>query len=172
MGHILYDWNKRPGWNFQGDPQAIGEHLANLSAESSINTVTPERIVEDARQPESILHPQFEWDDAVAAEEYRLITARNLVGSLVYVEVQEHEVRGNVRAFVQVRDEATRKSAGYAPMVYAMTQQNLRDQVLERAKQEIEAWRRRYADMEEFAELFRVLDEVLPLLVIRDREPA
>jgi hypothetical protein len=45
-----------------------------------------EDVLEEARNPDSPLHPMFEWDDQVAAHQYRLEQARALIRE-VRVEV-------------------------------------------------------------------------------------
>jgi hypothetical protein len=51
--------------------------------------LTAEAIVEDARNPESILHECFEWDDSIAAELYRIEQARAMVRSVRVETVTE-----------------------------------------------------------------------------------
>ena len=41
--------------------------------------ITPARVVEAARDPESPLHRYIDWDDTTAARKYRLVQARNLI---------------------------------------------------------------------------------------------
>lgn len=56
--------------------------------------VPADAVVEWARtHPKSDLHRQFEWDDAVAGEKYRVEQARDLIQRvLVYVEKGEDQV--------------------------------------------------------------------------------
>ena len=55
---------------------AIREELEKLGTETLL---TPETVVEAARNPRSPLHSQFEWDDGAAGESYRLQQARALI---------------------------------------------------------------------------------------------
>lgn len=55
---------------------AIREELEKLGTEALL---TPETVVEAARDPRSPLHSQFEWDDGAAGEAYRLQQARALI---------------------------------------------------------------------------------------------
>jgi hypothetical protein len=55
--------------------------------------IEPAVVVEEARDPASILHDEFEWDDAVAAEQHRLDTARGLIRFVrLEVEIEETTV--------------------------------------------------------------------------------
>lgn len=52
--------------------------------------ITPDAVVERARDPQSVLHNEFEWDDALAAKQARLDRARELIREVrVMVEVEE-----------------------------------------------------------------------------------
>lgn len=46
--------------------------------------VTPDALVDDARDESSPLHSLFEWDDATAAERHRIDTARSIIRSVTY----------------------------------------------------------------------------------------
>jgi len=55
---------------------AIKEELETLIVDGAL---LPERVVEAARNPNSSMHDQFDWDDSVAAHEHRLSQARALI---------------------------------------------------------------------------------------------
>ena len=54
--------------------------------------LTAETVLDDAYNPNSPLHAQFEWDDTVAAHQYRLVQARQIIRG-VQVSVMERPVR-------------------------------------------------------------------------------
>lgn len=47
--------------------------------------ITPDGVVAAARDPDSPLHREFDWDDASAAHQHRLAVARALIREIVYV---------------------------------------------------------------------------------------
>ena len=55
---------------------AIKEELESLVVDG---TLDPERVVEAARNPNSSMHKQFDWDDSSAAHEHRIAQARALI---------------------------------------------------------------------------------------------
>lgn len=86
---------------------AIREELEKLGTETRL---TPETVVEAARDPRSPLHDRFQWDDSVAGEAYRLQQARALIK-----QVRVDVVRADqtvIRAPVFVR--APEGGEGYA----------------------------------------------------------
>lgn len=73
--------------------------------------VTPEQVVDRARNPESDLHGKFNWNVEEAARQHWLDTARTLIRSVkVVVEHSEHRIH----AVAYVRDpEMGDKEQGY-----------------------------------------------------------
>jgi len=61
-------------------PQARDRILA-LSRERG-GLLTPDQVIEEARDEASPLHEYFEWDDQLAAQQARVYTARNLIRSV------------------------------------------------------------------------------------------
>jgi hypothetical protein len=72
--------------------------------------LTPERIVEEARQPSSPLHSYFEWDDKIAAERHRLNQARILLRTIVIVPVVAGHPTNTKPLSFEVRSVTTRVS--------------------------------------------------------------
>ena len=73
-----------------------------LQALERAGKLTPSEVVSAARDPESPLHNSFEWDDAKAAESWRLVQARELIRSVqVQVSITEDRV---ISVPVYVRD--------------------------------------------------------------------
>jgi hypothetical protein len=125
--------------------------------------LTPELVLEEAKDPKSPLHPHFEWDDTVAARKYRVSQAKRLITTLV--------VRTSVierRAHVYVRHEepaAQRKypkrvDASYLPLDAALANPGSRKQIVMRALRELQAFRRKYRDLSELSALWDEFDRI------------
>lgn len=70
---------------------AIAARLAKIAAEAG--GLTADRVLMDAKRPNSPLHSEFEWDDSIAADQFRVEQARALIRSVrVVVEVRDHEI--------------------------------------------------------------------------------
>ena len=59
--------------------------------------LSPAQIVEEARDPASPLHDEFEWDDDSAAEQYRMAQAGALVRRLKLTVIREDAKARNVQ---------------------------------------------------------------------------
>lgn len=158
MTRVVYGW--RSGSRVNLDAQKVGETIERLQKKQN-TPLEPETIVEAARDEASPLHGGFEWDDAAAAEAFRLDQARELVRSLT-VDISRSNLESRtVRAFVNVETDASR---GYVSTATAMSSEDLRKQVLARAFSELESWRARHAELTELARIFAAIDETRPLL--------
>jgi len=73
--------------------------------------ITPNSVVDDARDPDSPLHGFFQWDDSKAAEAYRLDQARALIRRFPVVVTHE-TITIKPQAYLRDPDKAT-KEQGY-----------------------------------------------------------
>lgn len=89
--------------------------------------LTPEQVVEDARDPKSPLHPCFEWDDSKAAHQHRLYQARKLVAVYVTQTIETRQIR--VPMFVRDPDAAP-NAQGYVRTVVVKTEKERAREVL------------------------------------------
>lgn len=110
--------------------------------------LTPALVVDAARNPEHPLHSRFEWDDTLAAEQWRLEQAGQLL-RIVKLPPEEGRPR-DLRAFVAIKGKDSHRS-DYVPTEVALSDPLSRDIVLRAMKREWQTFRRRYDHMVEFA---------------------
>jgi len=67
--------------------KAVVDELRRLQKRSG--RLLPEDVVRQAENPDNSLHPYFEWDDSLAAHQYRIAQAESLIR-----RVRIHLVRG------------------------------------------------------------------------------
>ena len=150
----------RVGFQLAGDPQTVGETLEALRTRNG-GQLTPEDVVVEAAKRRSVLRSYFEWDDTEAARQHRLSQARYLIRAVVVCPAQDEPPFEPVRAFVCVGGCDEEAPRSFTHICQAMRDEKLRDQVLERARAELVAWRKRYADLKAFAKVFEVVDAML-----------
>ena len=134
--------------------QTAGEFVEKLEARDGY--VTAQTLLDDSRAEDAPLHNCFEWDDSKAAEKYRLRQARNIIANLVVISP---EPAVNSRGFVTVA--ANRSPGRFVGIKRAMTDEGMRAQVLRNALDELQNFRRKYANLQELAELFAVIDKLV-----------
>lgn len=125
----------------KADPQRIGEALAQI-ASANAGRLTPLAVVEAARDRKSPLHRHFEWDDAKAAEAYRLDQAREIVRVVRIEEAGEEPTR----AFLSVNDGA---GVSYRTAQDVAGSLDLQLAVLKQAERDLDAFQRRYRDLQD-----------------------
>lgn len=86
----------------KGDAQKYGERLEYLSSQNK-GKITPNIVIQDAKQKKSVLHNYFEWDETEAAKQYRIQQARNLINHVVEVVVIEGK-QSKQRSFFSVKN--------------------------------------------------------------------
>ena len=90
--------------------KAIRERLTDLELQGG-GRLTPNAVLDDAKDPDSPLHDSFEWDDEKAAHAHRIEQARALITS---VRVVQRTDKTAVRAVFYVRDpSAENDEQGY-----------------------------------------------------------
>ena len=133
--------------------QDVGDHIEEL--DKQFGEVTPQILLDDARPDKALLHPLYEWRDDVAAEKYRLGQSREIMSELVLVCVANEpvQVSAPVRAFVSVSD--LKEKARYRPVVTVMSEEETRQQVIKNALAELDAFKRKYDGLVDFASLVK-----------------
>lgn len=92
----------KPGARFKNtlDPNAVMKEILPLRDEDGV--VDVEDVVDRARPTDSAMHDHFEWDDSIAADEWRKEQGRNLLRNIVPLIVNsrtEDEAPSTMRAF-------------------------------------------------------------------------
>ncbi len=138
-------------WKIKGIFKADAQRVADEIGE---NSITPEQVLEKARNDEnSELHKCFEWNDGIAAEKYRLIQARKIIINLAYVPKEKTDEP--VRCF-----QITREKSVYMPTKQFLVNNDEYQDLLKRAKVELESFKRRYATLSELETVFEAIENI------------
>lgn len=127
---------------YKADANLVAAEIEAIGEEAAA-----EDILEKARDKSTELHKCFIWDDSVAAERWRLHTARLIVGNIVIDRVAVDEDEPQVRYFH--RGETT----AYKPLPVIIKHQSEYDAMLQRAYAELAAFKRKYRGLSELDEL-------------------
>lgn len=136
-------------------PDILGNTLEDIRVKND-GHLTPETVLKAAKRKSHPLYSQFEWDDAVAAGKYRLDEARYLIRSVV-VKVEGREDRAPVRAFVSVGPP---NQSSYTSVQVAMSDFDMRQEVIGRALNELRSWSDRYYHLVEFSGIVQAINDL------------
>ncbi len=140
----------RVGGIFNANAEKVYQELRDCG-----ETYTPREVVEKAKDEQSELHKCFEWDDTIAAEKYRLHQARMLIANIV-VEVEQAEGQTTELRLYQ----SNGRNNGYSESVLIARDVDRYAELLERAKSELDSFRKRYESIAELEEVITAIEEV------------
>lgn len=131
---------------FKADAQKCYEEMGDTN-------VSPEEVLEKAKDENSELHKCFEWDDTVAANKYRLQQARQIIQLIVKVPEKEDEQPTRVFQISSERNV-------YQPTVFFQRNNDEYQILLERAKAELMKFRKRYQMLSELEQVMEAIDQL------------
>ena len=118
--------------------------------------LTPENVVTSAKNKKSSLHNFFEWNDAIAGEQYRLQQARMFINEIkVIVEDVEYSAFENVK--IGFNGDSERR---YMEVTEILSQKELKEQIISQALNHINYWKIKYANYKELKPIVAAIDEV------------
>lgn len=124
--------------------------------------LTPAIIVDESRAEDAPLHNRFEWDDTVAAEQYRFLQAARIIRSVRITRAGNDTVEDDgpaepegVRAFLPVRgrDHDDAGSWTYEPTRKALADPTSRRILLNEMRRDWRAFQSKYRALSEYAKL-------------------
>lgn len=131
--------------------QVVGEVCEKLESKGQL---TPQKLVDVSRPEDAPLHKAFEWNDEVAAEKYREHQGRYLIRSVEVVR----ENAEPTRAFVTL--SRTSKEHQYHSIDVVLKSSDDMDLLLQQAKRELAAFRRKYSQLTKLALIFDAIDKL------------
>jgi hypothetical protein len=169
-----YEW--AAGSHHKVDPAvALAEFRRILDTGADL---TPEQLVQESRPDAAPLHPEFTWDDRVAAEQWRENEAAKLLRSHVTVyeirrpgkaepdilppqrTVVKLELRGTDEDTLSEHVQRWVRPRVYAPLPEIMADDEARRLYVRNAWFDYAALRRKYQDVAEFAALHERVDQI------------
>lgn len=143
--------------------ERIRAALTEIAAANN-GLLNPARVVEAARDPNSILHGEFQWDNDEAAGAYRLAQAGALIRRVKFTLIRQNQETKTVevrttRAF-QSR-ESMRGDGGYEAVDDIMSDAEKREELIDQVLRELVAYRNRYADILTLSNVWVAIDDAV-----------
>lgn len=129
-------------------------------------TLNEEIVLEEAKRPSSPLHDFFEWDDSIAANNYRRQQAMALIlASKMVVVLQENNGRPPTVAHAE-KPEVRRlvnafRGEGFKLRTDALANDGMRTALVEKYKGKLRGWCHEAVDIEELQDLRNAILEKL-----------
>lgn len=120
--------------------------------------LTPQSLVDASRDINAPLHNEFEWDDSVAAENYRKEQAKNIIRHLIIVRTDIQEVRkAKDRAFVSTGEN----NNAYVKLDEALSNEVWKKNLLAAAKKDMKIFVAKYRRLAELSGIISAIDGFL-----------
>lgn len=116
----------------------------------------PADVVEFARNKDTALHSEFEWDDSIAAERYRLEQAREIIRVRVSVLKTDDEPI-TVRTYWSLPSDRA-ASGGYRALPDVLSNAKMRTELEQSAIAEMDSFKRKYQTIRELGRVFVEMD--------------
>lgn len=120
---------------------------------SKLSEITPQNVVDLARNDKSALHSDFEWNDTIAGEKYRKIQAAEMIRMFVFTPVKEDNEP------TRVFEISTKKNV-YKPTQMIVKNEDEYQSLLKMAMQELNNFKRKYHRLSELETVFKAIEEV------------
>ena len=146
--------------------QEVGTTLDRIR-ERNKGILLPSDVLENAKSPESKLHPYFDWKNTTAAGKWRKHQARLLINHVevtyIYKKGEEHRP-----AFINIRNtsnESDKKdspntSRGYIDHITVGTNEEYRKQALQDALSQLIHWKSKYKWLNELNEVIKGIEQL------------
>ena len=145
---IVAKWREGFAGLFHGaNAQLVADEISAIG-----DSPTAADIVDAARNEGSELHKCFEWDDSVAAENWRKKQARDIVHHLVFVEEQIPVDRPEIR--IRYTDGA---NVGYKETKKIVRNEDAYKSLLAQAYAELRAFKAKYSMLSELQEILDLI---------------
>jgi len=131
--------------------QTIGIFIENCK-----DKTTKGILKEIKKNPKHIIHSLIEWNDKKASELFRLQQVRNIVNH-IEIEIVGLNNKTPIRAFYSIING----EESYKDINEVFSNKKYRNQVIERAKQELDNWIARYHIYNELRKICKVIKKEL-----------
>jgi len=129
---------------FPAKANDVGKYFEKLHEE--YGEISPEIIVEKARDKNNLLHNYFEWDDTKAAHKYRLEQAKEIIRCLVV----QNDGGEKIRAVVSVSINYNEKRS-YQPLKLVLNNDYAKTMLLEQARRDAQIFIAKYRTLTELS---------------------
>lgn len=144
---MVYQW--KSGARIAANPQVAGDMCKRLEREGRL---TAKDLLDENRPEDAPLHNEFEWNDGVAAENWREQQARHIINSLVICPEKSEPVRG----FFKIE----RAESKYQSVEAILQSEDSTQKLLSTACAELFAIKKKYATIQALSAVWAAIDSI------------
>lgn len=138
------------------DPNAAARELKRIKRLEG--QITPPLVVKHSRNRGAAFYSYFIWDNAICGDRYREMQAGHLLRCIIVIEEREGREPLEVRLYHDL-DGKPHNPGEYRIITDILSDEEQRAQLLQQAYDELQDWRQRYRDLQEFTDIFLATDK-------------
>lgn len=149
----------KPGSQIRADAEAAYSVMDALR--KGDGGLSPQTLLDASRPEDTVLHNEFEWDDTIAAEQFRLRQAGHIIRSMIVVHENTGENKTEktpmiCRVFFPTHDREDNRQGTYESVFVLSKNENTRDRMMRDCMNELTWIRNKYAALKEIAEALEI----------------
>lgn len=149
---MAYKW--KPGYHARVSAQVAGDVCADLEQNGELSAAN---LVEVSRPEDAPLHGAFDWNDAIAGENWRKHQARCIIQSIVVVSDADNSTASDpVRAFFCIQTT----EPNYESINAIVKQPDKYADLLRTAIKELQAFSKKYKKLKELSAFCESIDQL------------
>lgn len=131
---MIYQW--KTGARIKTDPVVALNVMSELDKQGRLNAET---LVEVSKPEDAPMHNEFEWNDQVAADEWRKQQARCIIHSITYIDENDPKPEPT-RVFFNIEEH----SGNYTAIQTIIKSEDKTEALKSQALKELQAFTRKY----------------------------
>lgn len=156
------EWEPKPGAHLSKKTATLIE-LTYKKIIKRKGNCTPDDFLEASRSESSPTHHMFEWDDTRAAERWRREQARHYLKAVV---IKIEGISEPIRPIISIVQDNTHT---FIELDATARDPNLREQILQNALDELNAFKRKYARLKKYCKLIDNIVNQMNLDLLKER---
>lgn len=150
----------KAGAQFPVAAQVAADTIIDLQKTLGKDTVTAKELLDASRDVTAPLHSCFEWDDSIAAEQFRVQQARKIISSIEieYIKSDTPEHLARSRYFVNTVSNAPKVQGQYTTIDVAFSNEDYRTVVLKNAYRELKTFQGKYNCYQELSDVLEAIN--------------
>jgi hypothetical protein len=156
----------KPGSHIRADANKAAEVCENLRKGGGLS---PQSLLDASRPKDAVLHDEFEWDDSVAAEEYRLRQAGHIIRCIVVIHEKptdgaKKEEVVPVRVYHPTHNTEDEKRGTYENITVIAKNTDMKARLMQDCLRELKWMQNKYSALKEVVNLLNP-----PILLLQQK---
>ena len=151
-------WSRKP----KNAPDANEAYEVIENIKKKRGGITPQLLIIESKKKKSLLHNCFEWNDSKAAEEYRIVQAREILRCII-IEIEpdeDYEEIRTIRALIAPSSIEKENNTSYVTVEEVCNDEELQAAYMRQLKRDLDAIKNKIKGFKQFSEVVKAINAV------------